>query len=146
MRRIVAKEEFCVNCHLCEVHCQVAHSKSGQLLATFKKEHAPPARITVHDLGPVSFGIQCRHCEEPFCVYSCIAGALRRDPETGHIVHEAARCVGCWTCVLVCTKGAIHPDPERHVAAKCDFCLERGGDPVCVEACPNEALVVVEEE
>lgn len=145
MRRIHAREEVCVSCGLCEVHCRTAHSKSGNIVTAYKREKTPPSRVAVERAGAVSFALQCRHCSEPYCVYSCIAGAMTRDPGTGEVVHDAARCVGCLTCVLVCPKGAVQPDPERGVVAKCDLCAARG-TPACVEACPNEALVQVEEE
>lgn len=146
MRRIYAKEDVCIGCHLCEVHCQVEHSKSKNIIKTFKKEVPPPPRIRVEESGPASFALQCRHCEEPYCAYGCIAGAIYRDELTGEVVQDPEKCVGCWTCVLVCTKGAIRPDlrtPRR--AAKCDLCPGRD-TPACVEMCPNGALVLVEEK
>jgi carbon-monoxide dehydrogenase iron sulfur subunit len=146
MRRIQAREDVCVNCRLCEVHCRAAHSRNGDILAAYKREKLPPSRITVEatDGGEVSFGILCRNCEEPFCVYSCISGAMSRDPVSGEILHDPGRCVGCLTCVMVCTRGAVIPDPERGLVAKCDLCPGRE-TPACVAACPNQALVLVEE-
>src|SRR5512138_2721267 len=54
MRRIRCNESVCVNCRLCEVHCRVAHSKSGEIIRAFKKEKTPPSRIAVEEAGPVS--------------------------------------------------------------------------------------------
>jgi anaerobic carbon-monoxide dehydrogenase iron sulfur subunit len=145
MRRIHSRENVCVNCRLCEVHCRVAHSESGDVVKAFKKEKTPPSRVSVEEAGAVTFAAQCRNCDEPLCVYSCIAGAMTRDPATGEVLHDPERCVGCYTCILVCAKGAVVPDPERGVVAKCDLCKGRER-PVCVEMCPNQALVLVEEE
>ncbi|NOY87076.1 MAG: 4Fe-4S dicluster domain-containing protein [Deltaproteobacteria bacterium] len=146
MKRIYAKEEVCIGCRLCQVYCQVEHSGSKNIIKTFKEEMPPASRIIVEEVGPVSFALQCRNCDEPYCAYSCIAGAIYQDERTGEIIHDPDRCIGCWTCVLTCTKGAIWPDRrERNVAARCDMCPDRE-IPACVEMCPNEALYVVDED
>jgi len=66
---------------------------------------------------------------------------MTRDPETGAIQHDPEKCIGCWSCVMVCPFGAIQINTEEgKVASKCDLC---GGleVPACVANCPNEALV-----
>ncbi|MCL5959642.1 MAG: 4Fe-4S dicluster domain-containing protein [Chloroflexi bacterium] len=146
MKRVYPREDFCIGCRLCEIHCLVQHSRSKDIIKAFKKEFPRAAkRIGVQENGATSFALQCRHCEEPMCVYSCLTGAMYRDPATGAIRHDAGKCVGCWTCIMVCPYGAISRDPEgRKIIAKCDLCP--GLDtPACVANCPNEALVCVEE-
>jgi len=146
VKRIYAKEEVCIGCRLCEVHCQVEHSNSKNIIKAFKEEVPPPSRIIVEEEGANSFALQCRQCNEPYCAYSCIAGAIMQDAQTGEIIHDTFKCIGCWTCVLTCTKGAIWTDTRGpRVAARCDFCPEREM-PACVEMCPNEALHIVDEE
>lgn len=142
MKRIYAKEEACIGCRLCEVHCIVQHSRSKDILKAFKRESLRPLpKVNVQERGATSFALQCRHCAEPVCVYSCLTGALQRDPATGVVLHSAEKCIGCWTCILACPFGAIRRDErgERKVASKCDLCpgLET---PACVANCPNEAL------
>jgi carbon-monoxide dehydrogenase iron sulfur subunit len=67
------------------------------------------------------------------------------DKETGLVVHDAEKCIGCWTCIMVCPYGAIKPDTLSKIVVKCDLCpnLEV---PACVANCPNEALVCEEVE
>lgn len=146
MKRIYANEEVCIGCRLCEVWCKVQHSKSKDIIKAFKKETPRPTpRVHVEENGANSFAVQCWHCEEPDCVYSCIAGAMYIDEETGIVQHDPEKCVGCWTCILVCHRGAILRDErQRRVASKCDLCagLEI---PACVAHCPNEALILQEE-
>lgn len=144
-KRIYAKEEVCVGCKLCEVHCVVVHSKyKNDVVKAFKKSSSRPLPgIIVEERKPISFGIQCRHCDEPRCVKSCVTGAMRQDPVTGIVTNDEIRCIGCWTCILACPYGAIRRDYKgKKVASKCDFCIENGGDPACVKNCPNEALYV----
>lgn len=145
MKRIVAREEYCIGCRLCEIHCAVQHSRSKNIIKAFKRERTrPQPRLRVEERGDLSFALQCRNCDEPMCVYSCLTGALRKDEETGVVVHDPERCIGCWTCLLFCPHGAIAKDKANgKVASKCDLCA--GSDrPACVANCPNEALVYEE--
>lgn len=146
MRRIYAKEEVCIGCRLCEVWCLVQHSRSKDIIKAFKREKPRAmARVHVEEQGANSFALQCRNCEEPDCVYSCISGAMYIDEETGKVQHDPEKCVGCWTCIMVCHRGAILRDErERRVASKCDMCTDLE-IPACVAHCPNEALVLQEE-
>ena len=69
---------------------------------------------------------------------------MHKDTETGLVVHDVDKCVGCWTCIMVCPYGAINIDPANHKAViKCDQCV--GSNlPACVANCPNEALYIQE--
>ena len=146
MRKIYVREEVCMGCGLCKVYCQTEHSRSKDILKAFKREDPKPLpRIRVERDGETCFSIQCRHCEEPWCVYSCLTGAMRRDPESGAITADPEKCMGCWTCLLVCPYGALVRDENRKVVAKCDMCPDLDV-PACVANCPNEALVLSLEE
>ena len=144
MKRIIANEETCMGCGLCEVHCAVQHSTSKDMVKAYNREkHRPISRIRLEVSKPVSFAIQCRHCEDAPCVSACLSGAMRRDEETGLVAHNKDKCIGCWTCVLVCPYGALRMDSSGKVVAKCDMCssLEK---PACVAGCPNDALIYKE--
>jgi carbon-monoxide dehydrogenase iron sulfur subunit len=145
MKRVYPKEEVCMGCHLCEVHCAVQHSASRDILKAFTRDSPPPLpRIRVQENGRMFVAVQCRHCPEPLCVYACLSGAMQQDPLTGMVSLDPDRCIACWTCILVCPYGAIRRDLERQIAVKCDLCphLEV---PACVANCPNEALVFTED-
>lgn len=145
MKKIFVREEYCMGCRLCEIHCLVAHSRSKKIIKAYKEEfpRAMP-RMIVEQSGPVSFALQCRHCEEAPCLAACITGAMHRDKKTGLIICDQKRCVGCWSCIMLCPFGVILRDKRgRRVATKCDLCPDRD-IPACVLACPNEALVYEE--
>ena len=145
MKRVHIREEVCVTCRRCEVYCTVEHSISRDIIKAYKKERPRLlARVRVQERGALSVPVLCRHCDEPSCVFACLTGALRKDPETGAVVLDREKCVGCWTCVLFCPHGAITPDPQRGVIAKCDLCSHLPV-PACVANCPNEALIFAEE-
>jgi len=147
VKRVYAKEEVCMGCRLCEIHCLVEHSKSKKIVKAFREEF-PKAmpRVLVEEAGALSFALQCRHCDEPFCVEACMTGALYKDEKTGAVLHDDDKCVGCWMCIMVCPFGVIRRDVRgKKIASKCDLCPDKEV-PVCVANCPNEALIYEERE
>jgi formate dehydrogenase iron-sulfur subunit len=88
---------------------------------------------------------QCRHCVDPACVSACLVGALKKTPE-GPIIYDGERCMGCRYCMMSCPYGIPRytwEDPVPYVR-KCDMCYDRlkeGGQPACVEACPEKATI-----
>jgi carbon-monoxide dehydrogenase iron sulfur subunit len=99
-------------------------------------------RIRIEGDNSVSFAVSCRHCSEPLCVKSCISGALSQ--KDGLITIDQDKCVGCYTCVLVCPYGAIMPG-ENGVMQKCELCIGNATkSPACVEGCPNKAIIYEE--
>ena len=142
MKRVYIKEEVCIGCGLCQVYCQVEQSQSKDLIKAFKKETPRPLpRLHVERNVEVSFPIQCRHCTESWCVYSCLTGAMHKDPVNGIVSVDMENCIGCWTCIVACPYGALSRDMNSKTIIKCDLCPMRE-IPVCVMNCPNEALVL----
>ncbi|MCW4006214.1 MAG: 4Fe-4S dicluster domain-containing protein [Candidatus Bathyarchaeota archaeon] len=146
MKKIVANPDACMGCGLCEVYCIVQHSKSKDIIKAYNREKPRPiSRVRREMSKPVSFAIQCRHCDDAPCVEACLAGAMTKDKETGLVTHNPDKCIGCWTCVMICPYGAIKMDVEGKVVAKCDRCVELEV-PACVANCPNQALEFKEVE
>ena len=146
MKRIVAREEYCIGCRLCEIRCLVQRSKSKKIIKAFRTERdSIVPGVQVEQCGYVSFALQCRHCDDAPCIEACITGAMHRDPESGAVLCDADKCVGCWMCIMVCPVGAVRPGLEQRVASKCDLCIGQAGTPVCVENCPNEAIILVDD-
>jgi anaerobic carbon-monoxide dehydrogenase iron sulfur subunit len=149
MKRVYTLEKLCLNCRLCEVQCKTQHSKSKDIIkAWLHEDPIPQSRIHVEGTNMFSVAVQCRHCDTPACVTACISGAMAKDLETGLVTCDTEKCIGCMTCVIACPFGSILVDG---VALKCDLCSEADVSdgktpPVCVAACPNQALVYVESE
>ena len=143
MKRIYVNEEWCLGCRLCEYNCAFANSGLKNMAQALKGKPIFP-RIHVEDNGRITYAVSCRHCDDPLCVKSCIAGAIRK--ENGVVKIDRDRCVGCFTCVLVCPYGALAAD-ENGVMQKCELCLANAcGAPACVKGCPNNAIVYEERE
>lgn len=140
MKRIYVNEEWCLGCHLCEYNCAFANSGISDMVKALKGVTINP-RISVEEKDGVCFAVNCRHCEDPICVKSCITGALTK--VDGVINIDQEKCVGCYTCVLVCPYGAVMPTDSGPVQ-KCELCTKNGGVPACVEGCPNKAIVFEE--
>lgn len=151
MKRIVALAEYCLGCGLCAVYCSALHTAPDlDLVRAFRQPKRLAAGITVEKNLEFAVARSCRHCENPYCVESCITGAMVKDPLTGEVWCDVERCVACWTCVAACPYGMVTisqgPHDQHPHAQKCDLCRNLSEVPVCVLKCPNEALVLVEEE
>ncbi len=89
---------------------------------------------------------QCLHCNEPTCEAVCPVGAFHKDHETGAVIYESHKCIGCRYCMYACPFGIPRyewgtPFP---VVQKCIMCYEliqEGKKPACTEACPEEATI-----
>ena len=144
LKRVYVNEKWCLGCHLCEYNCAFANSGYKNMAMALKVVTINP-RIRVEEDGKndIHFAVNCRHCEDPICVKSCIAGALSQ--KDGRVEIDQEKCVGCHTCVLVCPYGAIMPADNGLVMQKCELCTKNGREiPACVEGCPNEAIVFEE--
>ncbi len=148
MKRIYVNEKWCLGCHLCEYECMFANSGLDAMFKLKGRTGEFLPRITVEgeDSSPVHFAVNCRHCTGAICVQSCIAGALSKTDE-GMVVIDKNKCVGCFTCVLVCPFGAIMPAADGKAAQKCMLCTDNvKGEPNCVRYCPNNAIVYEERD
>ncbi len=146
MKRVNPQEDFCVACRLCEVYCTTEHSQAKDPIRAYKEEKPfPLTRIFLQKEGATSIAINCRHCDEPRCAWSCVSGALSKNPVTGVVEYQANKCIGCWTCIVACPYGVITRDVSRSKIAKCDMCPDRQ-IPACIAVCPNRSLVLAEAE
>lgn len=146
MKRVSIKEEVCIGCGLCQVYCTIEHSKSKDAIKAYLHENPKPvSRVRVETHKPNSISIRCQQCKDTPCINACLTGAMTLDKETGLVTHYAEKCIGCWTCIMVCPYGAVKPDSTGKIIAKCDLCPDREV-PACVANCPNDALVCKEVE
>lgn len=152
MKRIYAIETWCIDCKRCEVACKTFHSKYRNAVKTYQLEDLTAHnRVHVEGTKMLSIAVNCRHCAKPKCVEGCISGAMRKNPATGVVTSDPEKCVGCRTCVSMCPFGCVQVEDigAKAIAFKCDLCGDghgQPGEPSCVAACPNRALIYVESE
>ena len=135
----------CIGCFACVVACKDCHDIQDRgvhwiRLLTFENGTYP-------DVSVDFLVLNCYHCAEPACIESCPVGAIRKRAEDGIVVIDRERCLGVDACRL-CREACPYHIPQfgseaDAKAQMCDLCLGRwaeGRKPVCVEACPVEAL------
>lgn len=89
----------------------------------------------------VSLG--CQHCDDPACISVCPTEAMHKDPDTGLVLVDETKCIGCGYCAMNCPYNVPKVNRELGHSIKCDGCVSRvaeGKNPICVDACPLRAL------
>lgn len=145
-KEIFVIKDRCMGCHSCELACAVSHSVHKSLYAALSETPKPKKRVYVEWVAPdKKMPIVCRQCEDAPCMNACISGAISRSDE-GVVFTDEEKCIGCWTCVMMCPFGVIGRHLETRKAYRCDRCRDQS-EPACVQACPTKALqyVTVEE-
>ncbi len=139
-RGFVLDLDRCTGCGACVVACTNENSPTDGIawrsIATFNRRRMPDAPVFHYSLA-------CNHCLDPACKVGCPANAYTKEPDTGAVLIDPDRCIGCRYCSWVCPYDAPRFDIAGGVMEKCTFCQDRltdGLDPACVVACPVEAL------
>jgi len=153
----------CIGCRKCEWACdQVNGGLSGRNLEDFEdfsvfnaKRWMDSQSLTVVNRfangtdpeKPIFVKSQCMHCLKPACASACLVKALTVDQETGAVVYDAQKCMGCRYCMVACpfqVPTYEYEDPLTPRVMKCSFCFEtkqkEGKIPACAEVCPPMAL------
>ncbi len=126
----------CIGCGICEYACTVEKGESSW--------NPIRSRIRVVRMAPVfNFALTCRGCKDARCVKACPEHAISQAEATGLLIIDENKCKGCDWCVQACEHGGITIHSDTGIAIACDLC---GGEPKCVEACPEEALEIVESD
>lgn len=130
----------CLGCYTCQVACKDYFDlDAGEFIR----------HVTRYEGGQYpapyvySISLACGHCDRPACVEACPEGALRKDENTGLVLHDQEVCAGCRKCEEACPYGAPTYIEETGKMRKCDGCKERvdeGEQPVCVAACRVRAI------
>lgn len=131
----------CTGCRACVLACRIENELSAEApwrrVTTFNERRAP-------GLPVLHYSMACNHCVDPPCAAACPARAISKDPASGAVTVDEARCLGCRYCSWICPFDAPRHDARRGVMRKCTFCAPRLAaslPPACAAACPTGALV-----
>ena len=125
----------CVGCHACSVACKEAHgTRPGVRRSRVEREFEG----TYPDVRKTSLPLLCMHCEVAPCVEVCPTGASYRDSESGIVLVNEAKCIGCQYCLYACPYGVRSWNAAEKCAEKCTLCghlTSQDKLPACVKSC-----------
>ena len=138
----------CIGCSECVIACKKQNDLAEDIPRRWGLDDGLGARnwtSIVKGPGNQFIRKQCRHCLEPTCASVCPVGALHKT-DTGAVIYDPGRCIGCRYCMLACPYGIPRYDWDRAVPyiRKCTLCyelIESGGQPACTSACPTGATI-----
>lgn len=134
MKRIHFVPNRCIGCEECVVACEKTHEWHAR------------AFVEIVD-GYFPIPMRCSHCDDAPCKAACPTEAIQRN-EFGAIIVNKDKCIGCGTCAEVCPFGIPVINNVLGKMIKCDLCSDilPEQEPVCVQACPKDALEFVEQD
>lgn len=139
----------CAGCRTCSVACKdLNNTPKGMNFrrvieyegGTWEKD---PKGFWRQDVFAYYVSIGCNECADPACVKVCPVKAHYKRTEDGLVLIDQSKCIGCGACAKACPYGVPQFDEKLRKMRKCDGCVARtskGGQPVCVESCPERAL------
>ena len=144
---IVTDLNRCTGCLACTVACKAINGVDvGNFwIKTLRIGPHPTEGGSGHfpDVEMYFLPVQCQHCENPECVHVCPTGASYKDPDTGVVLVDKSKCIGCKYCMMACPYGVRSFNEQEKVVEKCTLCsqLTAAGDdvPACVHNCPTGA-------
>jgi formate dehydrogenase iron-sulfur subunit len=152
-----------MGCRACQVACKAWNDNPGEVTLCLGCYDNPPDFSadtwsliqfdeveTGERLNWVFTKRQCMHCEHPACVSACPVQALHK-LDSGAVVYDAAKCIGCRYCMVACPFSVPRIDwyEVLPVITKCTFCSDRqaeGMEPACCKSCPTDALTFGERD
>jgi formate dehydrogenase iron-sulfur subunit len=159
-------ETRCTGCRACQVACKQWNDLPAEKTRNTGTYQNPPAlsastwnliEFKEIDLGSsVSWYFvkrACMHCEYPACASVCPVGALHKT-ETGAVVYDDHKCIGCRYCMAACPFGVPSFDWQKGLLdqpliRKCSMCIDRTSNgliPACAKTCPAGAITFGERD
>lgn len=140
---MVIRQGLCIDCELCLEACRETNHVPDYGYRTRNL-----TKITTDAIGRQRefIPILCNQCNDPPCCRACPTGATYKDPATGIVQMNDAKCIGCKTCILACPYEARYFNEEKGAVDKCNFCwdtrLSKGEKlTACADVCPTGARI-----
>jgi len=110
-------------------------SEMYRKISIIEKGHGKDAKFSY-------LSVSCNHCENAPCISVCPQGCIYKDEQTGFIVYDNKKCIGCRSCYRVCQIDApvFSSDGKMEKCNGCNHRVINGLEPACVRVCPFDAL------
>ncbi|WP_088189664.1 4Fe-4S dicluster domain-containing protein [Desulfosporosinus sp. FKA] len=134
---------LCLGCRSCQMACA---ANRGLARGVFWRKVNSIEYVNQGKIIKYYLTSACYQCENPECIRLCPQKAYRKRQD-GIVILDSAKCNGCGICIHACPFEAPVRDPETGLTGKCDYCytlLDRGLNPYCIDACPVQALHLLE--
>ena len=154
MKAILTDITKCIGCTECVNACKIVNELPPDKPRNWQKNDGLSASNWTSVLHNDKYYVrkQCRHCTDPACVSVCPVGALHKS-ESGAVVYDEGKCLGCRYCMMACPYGIPRYDWDKPVPyiKKCILCDEKikAGElsqPACTSACPVQATIYGERD
>lgn len=146
---------LCVGCRGCQTACKSWNQLPGEKTSYYAGLQTMPD-TTPHTYNLIKFKEteengkiewfffkrQCMHCTEAACIKACPENALSHT-ETGAVVRDYDKCIGCGYCARYCPFGIPKVDEGAQKMGKCTLCFDRvaeGLTPACSKTCSPGAV------
>ncbi len=138
---------ICSGCKTCQIACKDKNDLATSInwrrvYEVTSGDWERKGNAWISNVKAYNISMSCNHCEDPICMRSCPAKAIRRS-EQGIVLIEESKCMGCKYCEWTCPYSAPQFNKSKGIMSKCNLCfdyVEKDKNPSCVDACPTRAL------
>ena len=160
-KAILFDSSRCTACRGCQVSCKTWNGLPSPIEKNanpFTGSYQSPADlggdtrllISFHEEAGGDKGVKwafgrrsCQHCGDAPCAQICPSGAVARNEDTGLVVIDDSKCIGCQYCHTACPYDVPHYRASDGRMEKCTGCpdrIEQGLAPAGVTTCQPGAL------
>lgn len=133
---LVIDVDRCIGCKSCEIACK--NENNLPLGERWNRTLVCGPYGEFPDLSMYYLPTMCQQCTDAPCVNVCPTGASYRDSETGIVLIDKEKCIGCKYCMMACPYGVRAWNRSEKVVEKCTMCSHltvAGEQPFCVQQC-----------
>lgn len=138
---LVVNLDRCTGCDSCIVSCKFENHLPLGTFYNRVMQVGPTGSYP--DVERYNLPVQCQQCTHARCVEVCPTGASYRDSESGIVLVDESKCIGCQYCLYACPYGVRTFSEADGVARKCTLCqhltANDAAEPACVHNCPGGA-------